>query len=341
VIADVQYVDLDDAMNYRKTRRRHYRASLAACERALRHWKENEKLSFIAQLGDLIDGQSLSLYADDRGCGTQQSFDSVATLFRQFQLDNSDSDNDSDCESKENSELSARLVVDVLNVVGNHEMMNWPDSCQLIEALYSGDFGSVRAARPYFDYVPRGGDGWRIVVLDPYQFSALNERTRDDALAYLREHNPNDCSQPIGDWARGLSGVERRFVPYNGAIEGEQLAWFKRRLADSQRANERVIVLCHVPVLPGPCSDTTLCWNCDELLELIAAHSCVQAWLSGHDHGGGYALGQDGVHHKTFESPLEVEPGQDAFATVDVYDDRIEVRGHGQIASQHWKLRDN
>ena len=55
----------------------------------------------------------------------------------------------------------------------------------------------------------------------------------------------------------------------------------------SQAARQRVIILSHVAVCPGAANDSTLLWNYEKVMALIAAYSCVAAVLCGHDHSGG------------------------------------------------------
>jgi hypothetical protein len=58
VIADVQWADADDGVNYSKTVVRHYRGALTQLGRAVRWWNEEQPvpLDFVANLGDVIDG---------------------------------------------------------------------------------------------------------------------------------------------------------------------------------------------------------------------------------------------------------------------------------------------
>ncbi|KAJ1493496.1 hypothetical protein T484DRAFT_1768124 [Baffinella frigidus] len=37
----------------------------------------------------------------------------------------------------------------------------------------------------------------------------------------MEARNPNDTSAP-GDWHKGLEGLDRRYVPYNGAVSERQ-----------------------------------------------------------------------------------------------------------------------
>lgn len=56
-VADVQYADVDDAWNFRKTQKRRYRGALEALRAAIEDWTQGPRLDFIADLGDMIDQQ--------------------------------------------------------------------------------------------------------------------------------------------------------------------------------------------------------------------------------------------------------------------------------------------
>lgn len=58
VVADVQYADSDDAPNFSKTRTRRYRNALKTLQEAVPLW-DQQAVSFVAQLGDLLDGRSI------------------------------------------------------------------------------------------------------------------------------------------------------------------------------------------------------------------------------------------------------------------------------------------
>jgi manganese-dependent ADP-ribose/CDP-alcohol diphosphatase len=62
VIADVQYCDCPLSTNYSGTEKRDYRGSLVQLATAVEHWNVNAQVSFVLQLGDLIDGQNNGTY---------------------------------------------------------------------------------------------------------------------------------------------------------------------------------------------------------------------------------------------------------------------------------------
>ena len=70
VVADVQYCDIDDARNFAGTEVRFYRGSLDGARRAAQGFEEarlGRGLDFVAQLGDLIDGQNAGGYGALKG----------------------------------------------------------------------------------------------------------------------------------------------------------------------------------------------------------------------------------------------------------------------------------
>lgn len=64
VVADVQYADLEVGTNFAGTVHRYYRHALIALAAAVKSWRDHD-VAFVAQLGDLIDGQNASTGATD------------------------------------------------------------------------------------------------------------------------------------------------------------------------------------------------------------------------------------------------------------------------------------
>ena len=151
----------------------------------------------------------------------------------------------------------------------------------------------------------------------------------------LRAHNPNDVTgRDKVDWSANVSWNNLRFMPYNGAIGGEQLAWLHAQLNASARDN--VVIFSHVPLYPRDDAPMTLLWNYEQVLEeVFRARSRVLAVFSGHEHEGGYVRSvPDGVHHITVPSPLEGRGSElNSFVILRAYEDRLEVEGHGAAPS--------
>ena len=83
---------------------------------------------------------------------------------------------------------------------------------------------------------------------------------------------------------------------YCGAVGIEQKAWLQKELAVAELSDEKVIIICHFPLLPETTDQKHgLLWNHREISELLASSPTVKACLSGHYHYGGYAL-WSGIH---------------------------------------------
>jgi manganese-dependent ADP-ribose/CDP-alcohol diphosphatase len=305
VIADVQWADVEDGYNYARTSKRCYRGALGVLRSAIDFWQPL-KLDFVAQLGDLIDGQNAQ-----RGMSVS-AMDAATALL-------------------------SRLPCRIVNIVGNHELYNF-DRVALAERL---DVGSGRRGDPpsmrreYFSFKP--ADGWRVIALDSYQESvqgwAADDPRARRALKTLAANNPNiDPDNPgkNGNWFAGMpSGYVRRFVPYNGAYGREQLKWLRHELRQAAASGERVILLSHTILAPQACEGTTMAFDYDEALEIVRESGRTVAMVfCGHDHAGGYHRDPEtGTHHLTLCSPLNLGTNGKAFGIVDVTDEHIELRG--------------
>ncbi|CAE8610498.1 unnamed protein product [Polarella glacialis] len=246
-----------------------------------------------------------------------------------------------------------------VHLLGNHELYNFtrkdlqegikvPGISQQfrVSAPEGLDANSPSACSSFYSFSPH--EGWRVCVLDPYDVSVLSRgggrpafeldasQLEPRALALCQANNPNDVTGE--DFARGIPpGPDLRWVPFNGAIGERQLAWLQDTLELAGRRNERTILLSHVILLPEatPCASCiTLLWNYSEVLEVIrAADPPPVAVLCGHAHQQVFAVDPvSGTHHVTFASPLEVEPGGDASAIIEVFaDGMLAVRGRGAV----------
>ena len=82
-----------------------------------------------------------------------------------------------------------------------------------------------------------------------------------------------------GDYFKGMSGPDggetpaMRFVPFNGGVSREQLAWLREELADAAARGERVVVLTHNPIHPAAASWRNVAFDAPELLDALHAHA--------------------------------------------------------------------
>ena len=239
VIADVQWADLPNGTNFARTRRRHYRGSLHVLRAAVDWWNAliasdvpELDLNFVADLGDLIDGQNSRLDASHAAMGAALS---------------------------ELRRCAAPLLV---HSPGNHELYNFergklPPSYRPV-AGEEGFFGALRPA-----------PGYRVIMLDGYAEGTLGwpaqDPRADAAHKLLARHNPNldrgvagpsrghnnsKGSSRASGWFDGLDGPRRRWVPYNGALGQAQRARLEAELSSASAEGEIVLILSHVVLHP-------------------------------------------------------------------------------------------
>lgn len=288
IIADVQYCNQDDSPSF-DGRLRHYRNALAELERAVTLWN-SKPVSAIVQLGDLLD----------IGCST---------------LGQSDTDL-----NRVKEELDKCKCKTISHVVGNHEMCNFSRD-ELSSRL------NIKTPAWHSFVVSNMDQKVRIVILDSYDISSIGGTTQENtklANKILSIKNPNQIHQFGVDWAAGLSGLDLRWMPYNGAFSDDQLKWLDETLSAS---DEKCLLFSHVPLLPRAADPRTLLWNYDDVLQILHKYPNVtMACISGHDHAGGYSIDNVGIHHITLPSPLE--DFEDAFGCIKLFEDRLEIDGY-------------
>lgn len=202
-----------------------------------------------------------------------------------------------------------RLEMPRYHVLGNHDFaLSRP-------ALLA----KLGMARGYYHF-SRGS--WRFVILDGNDISLSggwpeDSPNRRQATAWFEELQ-----------SQGKSNAER----WNGGIGQAQQDWLKETLRGADERGERVIVFCHMPALAAASDESLVLWNDEQIVEILESHPCVAAYVSGHDHAGGYAR-QDGIHHVSLQGMVEA-PSENAYGIVELYADRIEVRGVGKVPSR-------
>ncbi|XP_072414396.1 manganese-dependent ADP-ribose/CDP-alcohol diphosphatase-like [Chiloscyllium punctatum] len=319
VIADIQYANTDNGYNGTCTMRRYYRNSLHLLCSAVRGWNEEVNTpSFILQLGDIIDGCNLQLKSSDHA---------LQVVLDEF----------SKCSSP------------VHHILGNHELYNFDRELLLKSALNSACLGNKDSSietwskpndsEAFYGYHFSPFPKFRFIITDSYDLSILgrkySSKKHRDSMEILKSYNKNEDFNS----SKGLNGLEKRFVAFNGGFSKEQLDWLNKILTFSDRNQEKVTIAAHVPIHPQSTNSNGLAWNYDEILSVLHAHTSVVCFLAGHDHSGAYCLDCHGIHHLTFEGVIETPPESHAFGTIYVYDDRMIVKGRGRIQDRilHYK----
>jgi manganese-dependent ADP-ribose/CDP-alcohol diphosphatase len=209
LITDIHYADNDDRWNFSKTSLRRYRNALKLVDQACDYWLNHQyPISFILQLGDIIDGICEI---------NKKSNNDLQTILKQF-----------------------RKFSPIYHLWGNHELYNFKRKQLLngplcsfnVETISPSHYGVIDVCLKL-----------KILALDTYELSLLGVEKDSEiyrqALNIFRQNNPNE---KVNEW-EGLEGFQRRFTQLNGALTTKQLDWLKEQLIKSRNLNENVIII--------------------------------------------------------------------------------------------------
>lgn len=327
VIADIQYANVPNGLNYSRTRERYYRNSLCLLRGAIKEWNEEcVAPKFILQLGDVIDGCNSQIKASE---------EALKTVINHF----------------------TNCVAPVHHIWGNHEFYNF-DRTQLQQSalnskhlegdIVSGNMSSFNVkpeinnddSEAFYGYHFSPFPKFRFIITDAYDLSIhgrkKSSKKHNDSVQILKSNNKNeDTNSP-----EGLAEPNLHFLGFNGGFSQDQLEWLNNILNFSDCNQEKVTVIGHLPVHPVSSGPICVAWNYNEMLSMLHTHSSVICFLAGHDHDGGYHLDDHGIHHLTFEGVIETSPGSQAFGTVYVYEDRMILKGRGRTPSRVLRYRE-
>lgn len=206
-----------------------------------------------------------------------------------------------------------RLKADKYHILGNHDFSGI-DRKTLLEKLNTGN--------PYY-YFDRAG--FRFVALDTMDISISGGWPENSRNYRLGEKILNELKQKNAPNA----------VAWNGAISEAQKNWLNNVLAGADKKNLKVIIFSHLPFTPP--GDIHNLWNAEQIVDIFEAHDCVVASFSGHRHTEGYTE-QNGIYYVTVEAVIEA-PQQNAYAVVNVYHDRLEIKGTGKVPDRTLNIK--
>ena len=299
LMADLQFADVPDSVSYVEKTPRRYRQSLSILGKGAEHFRAAGTVLNVL-LGDLLDFKAAS--------HAETALVSVLEL----------------TQPREKYHF----------IVGNHDLNVF--SRPRIHETYLPP--TVQASTPktggILYYAHRPAPGWVFLFLDPFEVSAFNAATdglRREAEELLARNNPNLSGEAFaGNWFVGIPLEQQRYVPYNGCISATQLQWMLDEVSAADAANERVVVFSHLPVYRRCVHPSGLMWNAETVLAAIQRSRSVVAWVSGHDHAGGYAVDEAGIHHMIPPAPLECNEGQVAFGVLTVGSEGAQLQWEGK-----------
>ncbi len=200
------------------------------------------------------------------------------------------------------------------HALGNHDFSVADDMKEKVP-------GKLGMKKRYYDFASMG---CRFVVLDGCEISLFG--TPDTSKPHL-------IAEQVFDRLKMNNAVNA--TAWNGGIGPEQKSWLEKVLKKASGAGEKAVVFCHFPVFP---EDKHNLWGAKEIVSLLESSGCVVAYISGHNHAGHYAE-KEGIHYITLQGMVDT-PDENAFAVIEIYNDRLELRGYGRVPSRTLKIGD-
>lgn len=313
IVSDTQYVDADDGTTFDGSTVRRHRQSLETLKKACRAFTavSNPPINTCVLMGDVLDGK---------------------------------------CKKMGNTEQCITEVFCALTLspptcqwhfcIGNHDLLCFTRD-EILRHFTPTSLKDVCAATQlYYDYVPF--PGCRFIFLDGYDKSVLGPSRpeyQQEMEQLMTSKNPN-LSIDGAPWFHGLSSMDMRYVPYNGAVSDEQLIWLENTLQFSYTTRERAFIFTHMPLYAGCCRPAGLLINAEAVMAILHKYpGTVGAVFAGHDHDGGYNCDAMDIHHIIPPSPLECDLDEVAYGHVSVHLAPGTVSGRdpeGDFFTLHW-----
>jgi manganese-dependent ADP-ribose/CDP-alcohol diphosphatase len=118
-------------------------------------------------------------------------------------------------------------------------------------------------------------------------------------------------------------------INWNGGISSSQLDWLKIQLDEAAEVKENVFILCHFPLFPDNMHNLL---NYKDVNSLLGNYKNIVACFSGHNHSGNYG-NFNMIHFVTMKGMVESN-NSTSYAIVEVYDNKIWIRGAGREMSR-------
>ena len=326
VVADVQHGLRPNKVS-NLGREQHFMATKDRLKAAVDAWIDAHEggpgLSAVLNLGDSLEGDW------DNGKETaKQELENVAEQFDRF---------------------TERTGVPVYHVAGNH-CMRFLERHHLASRLrippaHASLVGDAAAHDGDLYYAASPAPGFRVVALDTCELSGTPECRwggystwcRPERTAALREESTAMCERLRAEAAERGEPRPPQLRRWNGGVSATQVAWLRRQLEDARDVGDRVLVISHHPLGKGSARESALAWNHAELARILDEYAAiVSASICGHDHGGGYAISERGVHYVTMEAMLEAS--ENSFGIITVGDGDLQLHGSGCATSRRLEV---
>ena len=209
LITDIQFADRDDAYDFYKINKRYYRNALTQAKTAIKYWNSQpNKVNFVLELGDLIDGYN------HRNGQRQEALSNVLNVFSEYNGV-------------------------VYYVWGNHELYNFQVEELLKSSLNSSINEGCKAipGKGYYSFSPH--DYLKILILNCYEQNIIDKSgpNYEESLQICKV-NPNTDAND----SSGMDDSICMLVAYNGGIGPTQLQWMEQCLQEADEESQNVII---------------------------------------------------------------------------------------------------
>ena len=272
LISDIQYADIEPASNFSGSEHRGIERLFTLRALLYEMLALAPELSFIAQLGDLIDGQNVGEYG--QGLDFNQPQSEVAL--------------------EQTLQIWDEFSSDVYHVIGNHELYNftWEELNERLNGVRGQCQHHLLRPNTYGSFSPQ--EGWRVIILNSYELNVIkprDEQTRIFTEALLSRMNPNYGRPSPFNFFQGLPQDRLRYVPFNGGFGQAQLDWLSKELNQAASEDEQCLVFSHLPSFAPAASERNVAFDADELVERLGERrDQVRGYFAGHRHSGGAAI---------------------------------------------------
>jgi manganese-dependent ADP-ribose/CDP-alcohol diphosphatase len=195
----------------------------------------------------------------------------------------------------------------IYHVLGNHDYS--------VEKRYKKRIPPLRS----------GKEGYYTFSYNGYRFIVLN----GNEISTYATGNKRIIKQASGLIDGLKADGEINALDWNGAISRKQIEWLTEQLDKASQNNESVFLICHFPV--WPVNEHNLL-NYKEILSVLEKYDNIIAWFNGHNHMGNYGNFHM-IHFVTLKGMVET-PDNNSYCIVEVYRNKIWIRGAGREKSQ-------
>lgn len=179
---------------------------------------------------------------------------------------------------------------------------------------------TVGMPRPYYDFA---GGGFRFIVLDGNDVSLFST---------AKDHPKQEIARERLKKLQEAKAINA--MTWNGSLSDEQFGRLETTMAKAKQAGEKVVVLCHYPVFPVNVHNL---WDSERIVELLTSYDNFVAYFNGHNHAGNYGE-ISGKYFVNFKGMVET-PDTSAFSVVEVFGDKLAIRGFGRETNRNLMIR--